>query len=368
MPMSEALLEKRLAETPEMEPCDGVKLLYQSQFGCGHLLPPDGQLAKRIRAERDETPENASLSPFSFIGNGLCRMNLAAPAVRALPPERLARMMTLTAEDVPPLRPGDERLPDFERELSLLRAAAQAGRTRFSLAALDGYLAEYRAAGYPPVSHSPRYRAAYQPAYRVVSGDFAVLLPLLSAIEGRSAQGRPVLAVLDGPCGSGKTTLAEKLSRLYGAPTVHMDDFFLPPELRTPERLKEPGGNIHYERFLSEVLPGLTAGRAFSYGSFDCHHGVTKPAFIPESPVRIVEGSYALHPRFEESYRAADALTAFLCVSPAEQLRRIEKRSPALLDRFRDVWIPLENSYFQAYDIESRAFVRLKSMPWEGDA
>lgn len=70
MPMSEALLEKRLAETPDMEPCDGVKLLYQSQFGCGHLLPPDGQLAKRIRAERDETPENASLPPFSFIGNG----------------------------------------------------------------------------------------------------------------------------------------------------------------------------------------------------------------------------------------------------------------------------------------------------------
>ena len=72
----------------------------------------------------------------------------------------------------------------------------------------------------------------------MVSSDFAVLLPLLSAIEDRIAQGKPALAVLDGPCGSGKTTLAEKLSRLYGAPTVHMDDFFLPPELRTPERLR----------------------------------------------------------------------------------------------------------------------------------
>lgn len=368
MSMTEALLHKRLAETPEMEPCDGVKLLYQSQFGCGHLLPPDGQLAERIRAERDETPESADLPPFTFIGNGLCRMNLAAPAVRALPPERLARMMTLTAEDVPPMTEDDERLPGFERELALLRKAAQEGLAPFSAAALDSYLAEYRAAGYPPVSHSPRYRTAYRPAYRVISGDFAVLLPLLSAIEGRSAQGRPVLAVLDGPCGSGKTTLAEKLSRLYGAPTVHMDEFFLPPELRTPERLSQPGGNIHYERFLSEVLPCLTAGETFSYGSFDCHRGVTRPVFLPQSPVRIVEGSYALHPRFWEAYQAADALTAFLCVSPAEQLRRIEKRSPALLDRFRDVWIPLENSYFQAYDIESRAFVRLKSMPWEGDA
>ena len=277
-------------------------------------------------------------------------------------------MMTLTAEDVPPMTEDDERLPGFERELALLRKAAQEGLAPFSAAALDGYLAEYRAAGYPPASHSPRYRTAYRPAYRVISGDFAVLLPLLSAIEGRSAQGKPVLAVLDGPCGSGKTTLAEKLSRLYGAPVVHMDEFFLPPELRTPERLNQPGGNIHYERFLSEVLPGLIAGRAFSYGSFDCHHGVTRPVFLPQSPVRIVEGSYALHPRFEESYRAADALTVFLCVSPAEQLRRIEKRSPALLERFREVWIPLENSYFQAYDIQSRARIRLKSMPWEGDA
>ena len=189
MSMTEALLHKRLAETPEMEPCDGVKLLYQSRFGCGHLLPPDGQLVERIRAEADELPENAALPPFTFIGNGLCRMNLAAPAVRALPPERLARMMTLTAEDVPPMQPGDERLPGFEHDLSLLRAAALAGRTRFSAAALDGYLAEYRAAGYPPASHSPRYRTAYRPAYRVISGDFAVLLPLLSAIEDRIAQG-----------------------------------------------------------------------------------------------------------------------------------------------------------------------------------
>ena len=126
MSMTEALLHKRLAETPEMEPCDGVKLLYQSRFGCGHLLPPDGQLAERIRAEADETPKSANLPPFTFIGNGLCRMNLAAPAVRALPPERLARMMTLTAEDVPPMQPGDERLPGFEHDLSLLRAAALA--------------------------------------------------------------------------------------------------------------------------------------------------------------------------------------------------------------------------------------------------
>lgn len=267
-------------------------------------------------------------------------MNLAAPAVRALPPERLARMMTLTAEDVPPMTEDDERLPGFERELALLRKAAQEGLAPFSAAALDGYLAEYRAAGYPPASHSPRYRAAYRPA---LSGGFQRLCRSAAAAfrhrrPNRAGQaragraGRPLRLRQDH---AGRKT-EPPVRRAHGS----HGRFFPAAGAAYPERLSQPGGNIHYERFLSEVLPRLTAGEALSYGSFDCHHGVTRPVFLPQSPVRIVEGSYALHPRFEESYRAADALTVFLCVSPAEQLRRIEKRSPALLERFREVWIP----------------------------
>ena len=49
-----------------------------------------------------------------------------------------------------------------------------------------------------------------------------------------------------------------------------MDDFFLPFELRTAERLKEPGGNVHYERFIDEVVSKLSAGEPFEYGVFRC--------------------------------------------------------------------------------------------------
>ena len=45
-----------------------------------------------------------------------------------------------------------------------------------------------------------------------------------------------------------------------------MDDFFLPPALRTPERRSEPGGNVHYERFLTEVLPNLRSEDLFPIG------------------------------------------------------------------------------------------------------
>ena len=52
----------------------------------------------------------------------------------------------------------------------------------------------------------------------------------------------PVVIALDGRAASGKSTAAAILSEALGAGVVAMDDFFLPPELRTPERLSQPGG------------------------------------------------------------------------------------------------------------------------------
>ena len=62
-----------------------------------------------------------------------------------------------------------------------------------------------------------------------------------------------ILVAIDGKCTSGKTTLASKLAELYDCNVFHMDDFFLRPEQRTPERFAEVGGNVDYERFYKEV-------------------------------------------------------------------------------------------------------------------
>ena len=74
------------------------------------------------------------------------------------------------------------------------------------------------------------------------------------------------VAAIDGRCASGKTTLAKALAKETGAGVIHMDDFFLPEELRTKERLSSPGGNVHYERFREEVLENLKRKRDFPTG------------------------------------------------------------------------------------------------------
>ena len=77
-----------------------------------------------------------------------------------------------------------------------------------------------------------------------------------------------VIVAIDGKCTSGKTTLASKLAELYDCNVFHMDDFFLRPEQRTPERFAEVGGKVDYERFLAEVLLPLKSSKTFSYRPF----------------------------------------------------------------------------------------------------
>ena len=82
-------------------------------------------------------------------------------------------------------------------------------------------------------------------------------------IDGLLAEKDMVIMAIDGKCNSGKTTLASKLAEIYDCNVFHMDDFFLRPEQRTPERFAEVGGNVDYERFWEEVLLPLKSRKAF---------------------------------------------------------------------------------------------------------
>ena len=169
----------------------------------------------------------------------------------------------------------------------------------------------------------------------------------------------PMIVALDGMAAAGKTTAAELLSRRWNAPVIHMDDFFLPPEKRTPQRYSEPGGNVDYERFLEEVLPSLRAHEAFSYRVFDCSTmTMARERTIPASPVVIVEGACALHPAFG-SY--ADA-SLFAETDPETQKARIEARNGREgLEVFQKRWIPLETLYHETFGIRDRADIILRT-------
>ena len=177
---------------------------------------------------------------------------------------------------------------------------------------------------------------------------------LLSRINALLSHGGGALVAIDGGSASGKSTLAAQLAEMHPCTVFHMDDFFLPPQLRTPERLGQPGGNVHWERFAREVLMPVSKGEAVRYRPFDC----TIMDFGPEISVRseelvIVEGSYSMHPELAGLYD----LKVFLSISPEEQRRRALARNGEGAGMFFEKWIPLENRYFDAFDIKGKSDV-----------
>ena len=185
------------------------------------------------------------------------------------------------------------------------------------------------------------------------------LLTVQKAIEELLQTKETIIVSIDGNCTSGKTTLAKQLAEIYDCNVFHMDDFFLRPEQRTAQRLSAPGENVDHERFLEEVLLPCRRGETVHYQPWDCHtQSLCPTADIPPAPLTIVEGAYSCHPALREHYD----LTVYLSISPALQCRRIEKRNtPEFQQRFFDTWIPLEQRYFDAFDIPGHCDIRLEA-------
>lgn len=177
--------------------------------------------------------------------------------------------------------------------------------------------------------------------------------PALAAIEhALRVRSGPLLVAVDGRCASGKTTFASLCAQVFPDCNVfHMDDFFLPYERRTPERLAAPGGNVDYERALEELFSPLSRGETVTFSRFHCASGTLEPpqAFPPRR-LSIVEGSYSHHPVLAPY----SGLKFFFTCGPAVQLARLTRRAPEKLADFQTRWIPMEENYFKAFDIQGR--------------
>lgn len=164
----------------------------------------------------------------------------------------------------------------------------------------------------------------------------------------------PFVVGIDGMSASGKTTLGELLHKEFPESNLfHMDDYFLQPHQKTPDRLSEVGGNVDYERFKKEIILHLDDKDGLSYRKFNCQtQFLSSEVHIPWEPLVIIEGSYSQHPYFGEPYD----LRVFCEISDKEQKERILKRNGLeMLERFSNEWIPKENAYFNTYKIREKS-------------
>lgn len=145
---------------PVMQPTDAVKLIYQNEFGGGHLIKDENACMDYLYREYESVKKNDSTALYESIGNGLIRVNLSAVKTEQL--EILGRAF---------IRGAAQHRGTFHRfcaKLEVLKQLTANNYFAFDENTLQQYLKAYMAARCPAVSHSEIYRENYHPAYRVI--------------------------------------------------------------------------------------------------------------------------------------------------------------------------------------------------------
>ena len=155
-----AILIAHAKRYPLMQPTDAVKLIYQNEFGGGHLIRDEEACLNYLRREYADLEKDQTAPLCEDIGNGIVRVNLTALKEEDL--EQLGKAFVDSAAK------HKGTLDSFLNKLEVLRTLTAEGVFAFDLDALNSYLSEYEAAGYPAVSHSEQCRQAYKPAYRIL--------------------------------------------------------------------------------------------------------------------------------------------------------------------------------------------------------
>ena len=412
----EEVLSEHINRYPKMQIQDVVKLIYQNEFGGEHLVKDANESLIKLEQEVDLLKKDAfnnagshnnagnhnnannhktagnhnnaninniglienieSIELFEDIGNNLARINLLPivincngigvniennPSAEENKAEssvhgmdginvELATVNCFFVNTANSVSGNKER---FEEKLEIFIKCCKNGLLPFSVDEVKEYLKKYKEKGYPPLSHSEIYRFAYKPSYRVVDIRYLKFFEIFNRIDSLLKTKDTVNIAIDGNCSSGKSTLADFIGKVYDCNIFHMDDFFLPEEIKTKERLNEPGGNVDYMRFKEEVIDGIKSGKEFQYQKYDCKLGEFREVVnVKPKRLNIIEGSYSMHPTLKESYD----LKIFLKIDEDTQRKRILERNGAdMYEMFVELWIPLENKYFSEMKIEEQS-------------
>lgn len=297
---------------PLMEQTDIFKLIFQNEFAGGHMISSISQAKSNLKREIQRLQPIPSEDLYEDIGNRYLRVH-----VRPYLKNNLS-LTTLMDAFVKTANQNTGTHASWMQKLELLGLPVIEQR---------------------PHHHSDLYSRTYQPSYRVISRDF--LSETMRFIQAKQyikrLSGFQIIA-LEGKCGAGKSTLAHRLAR-YGYTVLPMDDFFLPVDMRSSDRMQEIGGNIHYE-YLLTVLQRSNPNQPLTYNRFDCATGTFRKKTIHIKKGILLEGVYSSHPKI----RHLITKLMYLEVDESTQLQRIYLRENA--DDFINRYIPLENRYF----------------------
>ena len=144
---------------PYAQPQDYIKLIFQSEFGPGHLIPNPDWAKNRLYEEWRQVKDMPAENPQD-IGGGYIRL-----CIKGIDESRLEEINTAFVASANE-KTGSEA--GFMAKLELFLEMAGENCFDFDLNTAENAVKEYLKGGIRPTSHTKVYHRHYAPAYRVV--------------------------------------------------------------------------------------------------------------------------------------------------------------------------------------------------------
>ena len=158
------LLLSHYREYPKLQIRDIFKFLFQSSFGCEHLVSSEEAALGYICRELESVKVSHEWRVERLDGD-YSRVHLSAIGGN-LTPEVLTKYFCLSAKTE---ADGKKKLMT---KLEIARELIDEGALPFSLHDFDCQHGLWREAGYPAIHHSDIFREEYLPHYRVIANEY----------------------------------------------------------------------------------------------------------------------------------------------------------------------------------------------------
>ena len=166
------LILEHYKKYPLMEIEDLFKFLFQSSFGCEHMVSSLEGAIEYIRLESEKiSDEKADGELIDCLDGDYVRVHLSC-LKRGIDVDTLGKLFYLSAKSE---TDGKAKL---EEKLSIARVLICETALPFLLCDFDAAVEKWKDLGYPAIHHSEKFRREYRPAYRIIATDFIGSLPI----------------------------------------------------------------------------------------------------------------------------------------------------------------------------------------------
>ncbi len=209
------LLIEHYTRYPKLQIQDILKFIFQSSFGCNHMLSSLEFVTDCIKKEATNLKQHNNVLVEQLDGY-YSRVNLSY-LEKGLSAETLGKLFYVSAKKE---KNGLESLLD---KISTTKELIKEGLLPFSIENFNDAVYQWSEKGYPAIHHSNIFRDKYNPAYRVIADKYIPLLPLFSNID-KNLKNSSVAIIINNDNDKKTDSLIEIILEVYDANITYIDD------------------------------------------------------------------------------------------------------------------------------------------------